>query len=145
MEFPMRINKYLAHTGVASRRESDLLIEQKKVQVNGAAAKMGQQINEDDKVVVLGKTKTKIYLAYYKGRGVITHSPDEDEVDIVGLRYRRRDYYFLRVLFRRGEELHGEEEEQRPRDGEKIGEKTLVGFGCRRSWGGWWSGRGDGE
>ena len=54
----------------------------------------------------------------------------------IGLRYRRRDYYFLRVLFRRGEKLHGEEEEQRPRDGEKIGEKTLVGFGCRRSWGG---------
>ena len=25
-----------------------------------------------------------------------------------------RDYYFLRVLFRRGEELHGKEEEQQP-------------------------------
>ncbi len=82
MEFPMRINKYLAHTGVASRREADQLIEQKKVQVNGGVAKMGQQINESDKVVVLGKTKTKVYLAYYKGRGVITHSPGENEVDI---------------------------------------------------------------
>ena len=51
---------------------------------------------------------------------------------------------FCVFCFGGGEELHGEEEEQRPRDGEKIGEKTLVGFGCGRSWGGD-GGRGDGE
>ena len=27
MEFPMRINKYLAHQGIASRREADVLVE----------------------------------------------------------------------------------------------------------------------
>ncbi len=82
MEFPMRINKYLAHTGVASRREADVLIEQNKVQINGIAAVTGQQVNEGDKVSVLGKTKSKNYLAYYKGRGIITHSPAEGETDI---------------------------------------------------------------
>lgn len=78
----MRINKYLAHTGVASRREADVLIEQNKVQINGIAAVTGQQVNEGDKVSVLGKTKSKNYLAYYKGRGIITHSPAEGETDI---------------------------------------------------------------
>ncbi|MCA9358955.1 rRNA pseudouridine synthase [Candidatus Kaiserbacteria bacterium] len=84
MEFPMRINKYLAHTGVASRRESDTLIEQGKVIINGKKATMGQQVVESDVVEIKGKTKAKSYLAYYKGRGIITHSPAEGEVDIAG-------------------------------------------------------------
>lgn len=82
MEFPMRINKYLAHTGVASRREADELIAKGKVKINGKKAEMGQQVQEADQVEVVGKTKAKTYLAYYKGRGIITHSPAEGEVDI---------------------------------------------------------------
>lgn len=80
----MRINKYLAHTGVASRREADELIAKKKVLVNGVPAEVGQQVHESDTVDVVGKTKAKTYLAYYKGRGIITHSPAEGEVDIAG-------------------------------------------------------------
>ncbi len=78
----MRINKYLAHTGIASRREPDTLIEQKKVKINDKIAVMGQQVEETDKVTVVGATKSKSYLAYYKGRGIITHSPAENETDI---------------------------------------------------------------
>jgi 23S rRNA pseudouridine2604 synthase len=82
MEFPMRINKYLAHTGVASRREADVLIAAGKVTINEKKAEMGQSVLESDAVAVVGKTKTKSYYAYYKGRGVITHSPAEHETDI---------------------------------------------------------------
>jgi 23S rRNA pseudouridine2604 synthase len=82
MEFPMRVNKYLAHTGVASRREADVLIAAGKVTVNGKKAAMGQSVEESDTVAVVGKTKTKSYYAYYKGRGVITHSPAAHETDI---------------------------------------------------------------
>jgi 23S rRNA pseudouridine2604 synthase len=82
MEFPMRINKYLAHTGVASRREADDLVAKHKVLINGAPAEMGQQVNEGDEVEVVGKTKPKSYYAYYKGRGIITHSPAPGETDI---------------------------------------------------------------
>lgn len=78
----MRINKYLAHTGVASRREADDLVAKKKVLINGAPAEMGQQVNEGDEVEVVGKTKPKSYYAYYKGRGIITHSPAPGETDI---------------------------------------------------------------
>lgn len=82
MEFPIRINKYLAHTGIASRREADVLIAAGKVTINGLKAKMGQSVVEADSVAVIGKTKSKNYYAYYKGRGVITHSPAEHETDI---------------------------------------------------------------
>lgn len=78
----MRINKYLAHTGVASRREADELVAKKQVKINGKPAEMGQSVTEHDHVEVIGKTKPKTYLAYYKGRGIITHSPAKDEVDI---------------------------------------------------------------
>jgi 23S rRNA pseudouridine2604 synthase len=83
MEFPIRINKYLAHQNIASRREADVLIQSGKVLINGKKAEMGQQVQEADVVTLSGKTKSKIYLAYYKGRGIITHSPEEDEIDII--------------------------------------------------------------
>jgi len=82
MEYPMRLNKYLAHNGLASRREADALIEAGKVLVNGAPAELGQKVSETDKVELKGKTKDRIYLTYYKARGIITHSPGPDEVDI---------------------------------------------------------------
>ncbi|MES2749396.1 MAG: pseudouridine synthase [Patescibacteria group bacterium] len=83
MEFPMRVNKYLAHTGIASRREADLLVEKRQVLINGKKAVAGQQVEATDVVTIKGETKDKQYLAYYKGRGTISHSPNEKEVDIV--------------------------------------------------------------
>lgn len=82
MEFPMRINKYVAEKGWASRREADVLIADGKILINGAPAVVGQKIGKDDTVELKGSTKEKTYLAYYKGRGIITHSPEGAEVDI---------------------------------------------------------------
>ena len=82
MTFPMRINKYLSEQKIASRREADVLIADKKVLINGKTATLGQQINEGDKVEIKGEPKKYVYLAYYKGRGVITHSPAKGEIDI---------------------------------------------------------------
>lgn len=81
-EFPMRINKYLAKEGVASRREADTLISAGKVLINGKRASLGSKVNEADTVEVVGKQQPKRYFAYYKGRGVLSHSPGEGEVDI---------------------------------------------------------------
>lgn len=82
MTFPVRINKYLADQKIASRREADTLIAAKKVLINGAVASLGQLVNEGDIVTLKGKTKSNQYLAYYKGRGVISHSPSSTEIDI---------------------------------------------------------------
>lgn len=81
-DFPIRLNKYLAHSGVASRREADELISSKKVLINGKVAVMGQKVEQGDEVRLVGKTKAKSYYAYYKGRGIITHSPSAGETDI---------------------------------------------------------------
>jgi len=78
----MRLNKYLAQEGIASRREADVLIEQGKILVNGKKAVVGQKVGEGDEVELVGQTKKKQYYAYYKGRGVITHSPAQHETDI---------------------------------------------------------------
>ncbi len=90
MDFLLRLNKYLAHQGVASRREADALIEAGKVRVNGKKATLGTKVSEADTVEVVGQTKAKVYLAYYKGRGVITHSPEEGETDVATR--LKRDY-----------------------------------------------------
>lgn len=82
MEFPMRINKYLALKGYATRRGADALIEDGVVFVNGNVAVIGQQIQESDQVEVRSAAKSYRYVLYYKPRGIITHSPASGEVDI---------------------------------------------------------------
>lgn len=53
----MRVNKFLAHAGVASRRKVDELIEAGKVQVNGKKAVLGQKIDpQKDEISVSGKS-----------------------------------------------------------------------------------------
>lgn len=84
-EFPMRINKYLAKAGYATRRDADLLVEKGLVFVNGAKAVLGTKINKEDKVEVeqKGPQKTYVYYAYNKPVGVVTHSPQKGELDVV--------------------------------------------------------------
>ncbi|MCI8421831.1 MAG: pseudouridine synthase, partial [Clostridia bacterium] len=49
-----RLNKYLASTGVASRRGADKLIEEGRVKVNGKVVKeLGSSINEKNDTVML--------------------------------------------------------------------------------------------
>lgn len=84
-EFPMRINKYLAHKKYCTRREADTLIASGKVTVNGKRAQLGQQITETDVVTVSQKQKNYQYYAYYKPRGIITHSPQKGEEAIADI------------------------------------------------------------
>lgn len=80
LEYPMRINRYLAKKNFCSRREADALIEKGVVKINGKKAVLGQKINEDDRVEVDTKNKAAIknrqYFAYYKPIGIVTHSPE---------------------------------------------------------------------
>lgn len=83
-EYPMRINKYLAHEGISTRRGADELIVKGKVLVNGNVAVLGEKVNKGDKVEMRGKSAAKKYLyyAYNKPVGVIAHSPQLGEKDI---------------------------------------------------------------
>lgn len=78
----MRINKYLAHKNYCTRRAADELIAAGKVLINGTLATLGDKVHEKDKVEVRFRAKKYRYFAYHKPRGVITHSPEEDEKDI---------------------------------------------------------------
>ena len=70
----MRLNKFLAHSGVCSRRDADLLIEQGAVLVNGIVAKPGQKVDETAQVTVYGKpvklSDRTVVLAFYKPLGI---------------------------------------------------------------------------
>ena len=51
----MRLNKYIAETGLCSRREADKWIEAGRVTLNGAPATLGTQVNAGDEVHVDGQ------------------------------------------------------------------------------------------
>ena len=83
-DYPMRINKYLAHQGLATRRGADELIARGHVRLNDRVAKLGDRVIETDKIEIVGKASPKnyLYFAYNKPIDVITHSPQLGEKDI---------------------------------------------------------------
>jgi 23S rRNA pseudouridine2604 synthase len=81
--YPMRINKYLAHKNLCTRRDADELIKAGKVLINGKPAKLGDKVEEKDDVKVLFRVKQYRYFAYHKPRGIITHSAQDGEKEIV--------------------------------------------------------------
>ena len=78
----VRLQKYLADAGVASRRACEELIVSGRVSVNGKIeTKLGTKINpENAKVALDGKAIkqkiTKTYIAFYKPRGVLSTMSD---------------------------------------------------------------------
>lgn len=86
----MRINKFLAEQGIASRRGSDKLIEEGRVTINGKRAKPGDEVGETDCVIVDGKILShKIDYEYYmmnKPKGyVCTVSDDKGRKTVIDL------------------------------------------------------------
>ncbi len=76
----MRINKFLAQAGVASRRECDNLIASGKVAVNGVTATLGQEISVDEDVTVNGNQvviKKNEYYLLNKPKGYICSVSDD--------------------------------------------------------------------
>ena len=76
-----RLNKYIASTGLCSRRNADELIAAGKVAVNGKViTELGFYVREKDKVTVDGKIIRPQNLEYYKffkPAGYITTKDDE--------------------------------------------------------------------
>lgn len=87
----MRINKYLAQCGVASRRECDRLIAEGKVTVNGRPAGLGDDVSDGDNIKVEGRpvtVKKNEYYLLHKPKGYLcTVSDDKGRktvMDILG-------------------------------------------------------------
>ena len=77
----MRINKFLAESGVSSRRGADKLIEDGLVMINGKICSLGDDVEEGDNVTVKGKkislNKKYDYYIMNKPKGYITSVKDE--------------------------------------------------------------------
>ena len=79
----MRLQKYLADAGIASRRKCEQLIEEGRVKLNGAVAEIGMNVNDGDVVTLDGKrvraNNERVMIAFYKPKNVIcSNAEDED-------------------------------------------------------------------
>lgn len=79
----IRLNKYLSHAGVASRRAADELIKEGRVTVNGGViTEMGYKVKVKDKVAFDGKLlslEKKYYILLNKPKDFITTVKDEKD------------------------------------------------------------------
>lgn len=78
----IRLQKYMADCGVASRRKSEELIAAGKVKVNGMVASVGDKIDpKNDTISVNGRKITQdknyVYIMLHKPRGYVTTMSDE--------------------------------------------------------------------
>lgn len=76
----VRLNKYIANSGVCSRREADQLITEGAIRVNGKiVSELGTKVKHDDVVVYNGKelkAEKKVYVLLNKPKDYITTATD---------------------------------------------------------------------
>ena len=78
----MRINKFLAEKGLASRRHADEMIAAGRVQINGKTAVLGANVEEGDEVLLDGQAvivseKKEEYYIMNKPKGVVCTASDD--------------------------------------------------------------------
>jgi 23S rRNA pseudouridine2605 synthase len=85
----MRLNAYLARTGVASRRGADELIQAGRVRVNGEVVGLATYVGAGDRVELDGRpleVEPLTYVLLYKPAGVVTTARDpQGRPTVVGL------------------------------------------------------------
>lgn len=78
----MRLQKYLAEAGVASRRAAEKLIADGRVTVNGDVATVGMSVEEGDEIELDGSPvlpeAERIVIMLYKPRGVVSTTFDPE-------------------------------------------------------------------
>ena len=83
----IRLNKYIASSGLCSRREADTLIENGKVTINGIVAPQGSKVMPGDVVEVSGRKITPedsmVYIAFNKPLGVTCTTDSRDPSNII--------------------------------------------------------------
>jgi len=87
----MRINKFLADKGIASRRHADEMIAAGRVAVNGRVATLGESVEDGDEIAVDGQIlaiteKKEEYYIMNKPKGVLcTVSDDRGRKTVIDL------------------------------------------------------------
>lgn len=87
-----RLQKVMAHSGIASRRKSEEMIQEGRVTVNGKkVTELGVKVGSNDKVEVDGipiYQEEPVYYALYKPRNVISAVKDDKDRPVV------TDYFY---------------------------------------------------
>lgn len=73
----IRLNKYLAQTGICSRREADALMEAKKIAVNGRHVSPGIKVVNGDALTIMKDEAPCAYFLYFKPRGEVVAPKNE--------------------------------------------------------------------
>ncbi len=78
----IRINKYIANSGVCSRRKAEEYIQEGKVLINGSVnTELGYKVKEGDVVIVNGKQisleENKVYIMLNKPKGYVTTAKEQ--------------------------------------------------------------------
>lgn len=83
----IRINKYLADSGLCSRREADRAVEEGKVMIDGVVAEMGSRVKPGQSVTYCGKDVNKvddlILIAFNKPVGIVCTTDRRDPDNII--------------------------------------------------------------
>lgn len=85
----MRLNKFISESGKASRRQADKLIEEGRVRLNGRKARIGDQVNPGDEVLVNGQlirlARNNVYIALNKPIGITCTTEKNVKGNIIDL------------------------------------------------------------
>jgi 23S rRNA pseudouridine2604 synthase len=82
----LRINKRLSNLGICSRKETNRLIEEYRITINGKLCRQGQWVEAEDIILVDNEpipVKDKIYIALNKPVGVTCTSAKEVKDNII--------------------------------------------------------------
>lgn len=83
----IRLNKYLSDAGICSRRQADILIEEKRVTINGITAVTGQKVSPSDRILVNGKPvkiqEERVLLLLNKPRGIVCTAEKREKNNII--------------------------------------------------------------
>lgn len=101
----MRLNKFISESGKASRRGADKLIEAGRVRINGRKAKIGDQVEPGDEVMVdgamienLASAESNVYIALNKPVGITSTTEKSDKDNIVDfMNYPSRIFHVGRL------------------------------------------------
>ncbi len=82
-ESKLRLNQFIAHAGICSRRKADELILNGEIKVNGVIIQqLGQKVGQEDRVSYQGKeiqTQKKTYILLNKPKDYISTTSDPQE------------------------------------------------------------------
>ncbi|MFR1707758.1 MAG: pseudouridine synthase [Clostridium sp.] len=103
----MRINKLFSNLGICSRRETNRLIEEGRVKVNGVISTPGQWVELEDEILIDDKpieAKKKVYIALNKPVGITCTAASDVKDNIINF-INYNEYIF--PVGRLDKETHG--------------------------------------